>query len=314
MENPGEYLKRERELRGVSIKDIFEATRVPLKYLEALEADNYEALPHITFVKGYIKSYAKCLGLDETDAVLRYEIFLREKVDMGRNEKKESPQPPDLPKKKPAPKAPESAGSDRTSNTASVATLAAAGILIAVLAYFVSYGKKGADLSPQSAQKPAAVSAPALNDAPAGLKEGAVKDEAPRTTEASGVTEPPKADVAAKAPETPKVTETAVKVEAPKPKEPKEKVQAPVQQAGEGKHVLIVNASEVSWVKVKIDNNEPFDVLLKEGERISWKSSEGFDLTIGNAGGVELTFDGQRLEPLGGSKEVVRIKLPRSGE
>src|SRR5574340_653189 len=81
MESPGEYLKRERELRRASLTSLFEATRIPLKYLEAIEADDYESLPHPTFVKGFIKSYCKYLGLDETDAVLRYEIYMKERSD-----------------------------------------------------------------------------------------------------------------------------------------------------------------------------------------------------------------------------------------
>ena len=87
MESPGEYLKREREHRGVSLDDIFKATRVPLKHLEALEADNYDDMPHATFIKGYIKSYCKVLGVDETDAVLRYEIYLKDKACSADNAK-----------------------------------------------------------------------------------------------------------------------------------------------------------------------------------------------------------------------------------
>ncbi|MBI5971318.1 MAG: DUF4115 domain-containing protein [Deltaproteobacteria bacterium] len=81
METPGEYFKRERALRGVNIQKIFEVTRAPLKYLEAIEADDLEALPSPIFVKGYIRAYCKYLGLDANDAILRYEIFLKEKTE-----------------------------------------------------------------------------------------------------------------------------------------------------------------------------------------------------------------------------------------
>ena len=81
MESPGEYLKRERELRGTSLAAVYEAIRVPKKYLNALEADEYDALPHPTFVKGFIKSYCRHLGLDETEAVLKYEMYIRERAE-----------------------------------------------------------------------------------------------------------------------------------------------------------------------------------------------------------------------------------------
>ncbi len=78
MESPGACIKRERELRGFSIQDVHEATRIPIKILVDLEADNYEALPQAAFIKGYIKASCKFMGLDETDLVLRYELYMKD--------------------------------------------------------------------------------------------------------------------------------------------------------------------------------------------------------------------------------------------
>jgi len=78
MESPGACIKRERELRGFSIHDVHEATRIPVKILADLEADNFEALPQAAFVKGYIKASCKFMGLDETDLLLRYELFMKD--------------------------------------------------------------------------------------------------------------------------------------------------------------------------------------------------------------------------------------------
>ena len=78
MENPGEYLKKERELRGVSLEGLSNSMRLSVDVLNLLEADSFEKLPHQTFVRGYIKSYCKELGLDNTEAILRYEQFLKE--------------------------------------------------------------------------------------------------------------------------------------------------------------------------------------------------------------------------------------------
>lgn len=85
MESPGEYLKRERELRGVKLEDLSVELNLSLKTLTALEADNYGELPHPAYVKGFIKAYSRCLGIDEHDSVLRYEAYLEEKEE----EKKE---------------------------------------------------------------------------------------------------------------------------------------------------------------------------------------------------------------------------------
>jgi len=78
MESPGACLKRERELRGFSLHDVHEATRIPVKRLADLEADNFDALPQEAFVKGYIKAACKFMGLDETDLLLRYELFMKD--------------------------------------------------------------------------------------------------------------------------------------------------------------------------------------------------------------------------------------------
>lgn len=78
MENPGEYLKKERELRGVSLEDLSRATMLSEELLSFLEDDDFEQLSHRTFVRGYIKSYCKELGLDNVEALLRYEQFLKD--------------------------------------------------------------------------------------------------------------------------------------------------------------------------------------------------------------------------------------------
>ena len=89
MEEPGDYLKRERETRGVTLENISRETKVSVKALKALEANDFNALPPYPFVKGFIRSYSKCLGIDGDDAVLRYDAYLREKeADIGKGRKK----------------------------------------------------------------------------------------------------------------------------------------------------------------------------------------------------------------------------------
>ena len=63
-------------------------------------------------------------------------------------------------------------------------------------------------------------------------------------------------------------------------------------------------------MKVGIDKEEPVEVLLKQGERFTWKAAENFSVIIGNAGGVTLTYDGRDISGLGATGEVVSLKLP----
>ena len=61
----GEYLKHERMARNVSLTDLAQATKIPLRTLERLEAGDAEALPAPVFVRGFVKAYARHLKLDE---------------------------------------------------------------------------------------------------------------------------------------------------------------------------------------------------------------------------------------------------------
>ena len=78
METVGKYLKRERELRNISLKEISTATKIRENTLRAIEEDRYDLLPTPVFVKGFLVAYVKHVGLDPRDVVLRYESDLKE--------------------------------------------------------------------------------------------------------------------------------------------------------------------------------------------------------------------------------------------
>ncbi len=69
----GAYLKRERELREVSLERVSEVTRIPRSTLEHLEADDLERLPGRAYVVGYLRAYASVVGLDVDEVLLRYQ-------------------------------------------------------------------------------------------------------------------------------------------------------------------------------------------------------------------------------------------------
>src|SRR5262245_24772793 len=68
----GEFLRRERELRRISLDDVAERTKISRRYLEAIEEGRYDRLPGETFVRGFIRSYAQSVGLDPEDTLLMY--------------------------------------------------------------------------------------------------------------------------------------------------------------------------------------------------------------------------------------------------
>ncbi len=69
----GEYLKRERHLRQISLEEISDCTKIDIRMLKAMEADQWNELPAEVFIRGFIKSYAEFIGLVPEDALLRYD-------------------------------------------------------------------------------------------------------------------------------------------------------------------------------------------------------------------------------------------------
>jgi len=70
----GDRLKREREMRGVTIEEVAAATRISPRFLEALENEQWDRLPGGAFNRGFIRSVARYLGLDEESMVAEYAL------------------------------------------------------------------------------------------------------------------------------------------------------------------------------------------------------------------------------------------------
>jgi len=70
----GERLKRERELREVTVHEIASATRIAPKFLEALENEQWEKLPGGVFGRGFVRSIARYLGLSEENLLSEYDL------------------------------------------------------------------------------------------------------------------------------------------------------------------------------------------------------------------------------------------------
>lgn len=72
--NFGERLKRERELREVSLNEITAGTRIGARFLEALENEQWEKLPGGVFNRGFVRAIAHFLGLDEENLLAEYDL------------------------------------------------------------------------------------------------------------------------------------------------------------------------------------------------------------------------------------------------
>lgn len=68
----GRFLRIVRELRHMGLDDLATETRISLRYLEAIEGNDFDGLPAATFVRGYVKEVARALSITEVDAVEGY--------------------------------------------------------------------------------------------------------------------------------------------------------------------------------------------------------------------------------------------------
>ena len=72
-------------------------------------------------------------------------------------------------------------------------------------------------------------------------------------------------------------------------------------------------ASEESWIQVEVDGVEVKEAMLRPGESILWTATEQMELTIGNSGGLELTFNDEPLPLIGGLGQVARLRFTEEG-
>src|SRR5260221_7040431 len=74
----GESLKREREMRGVTLEEITAATRIATRFLQAIENEQWELVPGGVFNRGFVRAVARYLGLDEENTVAEYVAAVEE--------------------------------------------------------------------------------------------------------------------------------------------------------------------------------------------------------------------------------------------
>ncbi|MFQ5328720.1 MAG: helix-turn-helix domain-containing protein [Thermodesulfobacteriota bacterium] len=286
MEEPGDYLKREREIRGVTLENIALETKISVKALKALEDNDFNALPAYPFVKGFIRSYSRCIGIDGDDAALRYDAYLREKEDDDRQ------------------------GGKKRSGGHDGKGLAEAS---RGLAFFLDDGKKSGAWESEGIDRywqakiiiPVAISLLIVLVAiiyfytpshPPSLSGVETKSALPvsASSPAKGIPSP-SLPSPAQAPPLDSVDVTPLTFQ---------------------ELTLQMTAKKPTWMRVEIDAEPPFEVSLGAGEVVAWKAKMRFSLLIGNAGGVEGVLNGKPLDSFGDEGQVVRIKLalPVEGE
>src|SRR5215831_3277766 len=71
----GESLRREREMRGVSLEEFSTTTKINVRFLQALEAEDFAKVPGGIFTRSFLRAYAGYLGLDTERILAEYQLI-----------------------------------------------------------------------------------------------------------------------------------------------------------------------------------------------------------------------------------------------
>lgn len=340
----GDTLRRIRQERGFSIEQVAGLTRISPRYIQALEEGRLADFPSEVTARGFVRLFARVLGLNEQDVIRRFskeaDAFFRKTVDQNHETRRQT---------------------ERTQNRKKrFRVLGQVFIIVAFgLAIVLVYGINSSRLD---LNRFFSLSAPSTRSSapniPTELERGTESTVSPASPSSLiesgpipdrdpvGLSELPAAEsggsiagqVQADPRLLPDASESAASLEtnesagaaptAPLVSEPNSgqeergasklplAVNIPGQSSAPVTHslpqrvmILYIEAVEDSWVSAKIDNRITKEVLLKKGENLTWEASEQFLMSFGNAGGVRVHLDGEPLPVMGPSGAVVKNVL-----
>lgn len=76
----GQFLRAEREKKGITLEQIASATKVGVRLLHMLEADQFEEMPAKPFIRGFVTSYSRFIGLEPKEVLTRYNDFIDQRA------------------------------------------------------------------------------------------------------------------------------------------------------------------------------------------------------------------------------------------
>jgi len=280
----GENLRREREKRNITLEQISQSTKIGTRMLQALEEDRFSQLPGGIFNKGFVRAYARHLGLDEDQTVADY---LQASGDAP-------PAQPELSTEETVPQIEASADAPPRQLPWG---LFAAILLLAALALSIWSHR-------QRKHEGAATQSPPRSATSQPLVENAQPAAAAPSSATAEPDKPSLSPVPIRSAETtpPQITPTSSRTPA----------DASVQPAAEG-FVVVVLAREESWTAITSDGRTVYSGVLAAGDQRSIRGRKRVVVKAGNAGGIDLLFNGTRIDQPGKRGEVRTITLGPDG-
>ncbi len=280
----GSTLKAEREKKGLTIKDIEQETSIRAAYLEALEEGRYDVLPSEVYVKGFIRNYAEFLQLDPAPLVQEYREELHGADAAPVAEK--TPKTTSMVNER----APFSSGSDfherveKSHRKQIIMTVVAAVVIAFVGSIYYFFGEDPSASKPQQPAQQAATQQP--------------QTQAAQTTQQAQPVQP-----------------AAQNVQPPAQNQTAQTAQQPASTLGNTASAA-AGQTDVSalftgrcWIQAVADGKVVYEGTAEANQTLRWTGKKEVVVTAGNAGAIDVTYNGQRIGKLGKEGIVVEKKF-----
>ncbi|MCK5327071.1 MAG: DUF4115 domain-containing protein [Candidatus Latescibacteria bacterium] len=274
METIQEELKRRREERGLSLKDLSKETNINVRYLKAIEEGNFDVLPR-AYIRMFLKAYGLGVGMDADSVLLRFDEMGGPEEEPVRKSVGEPVARSEFPKK----------------------GFVITGVLFGIVVVIFCFLKFGVQ------ERPASVETASLEaSGEMGLKQASMPDTviAGQNAEGGG------GEV-----DSVRVPKEAVGEAAASSIEPSEHLEKPV--ITNSILVLEGVALEAVWLSVRADGQLKTHRLINSGARERWEAKDRFEVTLGKPKGIALIFRGETVDNTGWNSVPVHLVFSREG-
>jgi len=312
----GEKLKLEREKRKITLEQISASTKIGTRMLQALEEDKFSQLPGGIFNKGFVRAYARTVGLDEDQTVADYlqasgDAPLVNPETMGREGGREGDSRDGVRETEARINRLE-AISDNPSRPLPWGVFAVVLLAIALGLSLWSHRRREQEkLAEQPVPtsvtaRPSATTAPAENASSATSATVAASQPSPTGTQTNTATSPitpvPSGEKTPSGSSQDSASTQSSLANGAVPAMP-----------SAGKFVVALHTHEESWISITVDGKPTGSELLPAGAERTVQGRREIVVKAGNVGGVDFQFNGKRVNPGGGYGEVKTVSFGPGG-
>jgi len=312
----GTRLRQEREQRGITLDQISRSTKIGTRFLQALEQDRFEQLPGGIFNKGFIRAYARFLGLNEEQTLSDY--LAATSPGEPTPAASETAVPPAG-----SPKIARAQAESEQSTSLPWGTFAM--LLLVVALSFAIWGFYTREREPSTPVKhPVAPSANSTGSTAPPAASPSSDSQTPAEGQAADSQKPP-AEVETAPPQAPADSNHPAPTGSSTPAdslgltkaEPPESssTKAPVSTASlvTASFIVHIKARKDAWVSIMADGKKLSEETLTGGAEKSIRAANQIIVRTGNAGALDLEFNGQKLPTQGAYGEVKTLEFGPSG-